>query len=123
RVHGGGIKSFFKFCGMFFAFFSVAMGLSLHNSIAILEGHFGKKSEFIRTPKFNINNIKDSWKGNIYLNKGFSVNIIPEILLLLYFIFGVYSAFVLQDYGLVLFHLMLVAGFGFIISKELSTGG
>src|SRR5690606_30631401 len=117
------IQIFLKFCGTFFAFFSVAMWLSLNNSIALLEGHFGKKSEFIRTPKFNINNLKDSWKGNIYLNNGSSFKIIPEILLLLYFIFGVYSAFALEDYGLVLFHLMLVAGFGFIISKELSAGG
>ncbi len=123
KIHGKGMKSFLHFCGMFFAFFSVAMGLSLHNSIAVLEGHLGKKSDFIRTPKFNINNIKDSWKGNIYLNKNLSVNIIPEFLLLLYFIFGVYSAFVLQDYGLVVFHLMLIAGFGFIITKELSTKG
>lgn len=123
RIHGTGVYSFLKFIGMFFAFFSVAMGLSLHNSIAILEGHFGKKSDFIRTPKFNINSLGDSWKGNIYLSKGFSVNLIPEILLLLYFVFGVYSAFVLQDYGLVLFHLMLVAGFGFIVSKELSAKG
>lgn len=123
KIHGTGFKSFFRFCGMFFAFFSVAMGLSLHNSIAILEGHLGKKSEFIRTPKFNINNLKDSWKGNIYINKGFSGKIIPEIILLLYFIFGIYSAFALQDYGLVLFHFMLVAGFGYIVTKELSAEG
>ncbi len=123
RVHGGGIKSNLKFVGMFFAFFSIAMGFCLHNSIAILEGHFGKKSEFIRTPKFNINTIRDSWKGNVYLTRSFSLNLIPEILLFLYFIFGVYSAFALVDYGLVLFHLMLVAGFGFIILKELSPEG
>src|SRR5690606_15569516 len=120
---GDGIKSFFRFIGMFFAFFSVAMGLSLHNSIAVLEGHFGKKSEFIRTPKFNIHGLRDSWKGNIYLNNNISVKIIPEVLLLLYFVFGVYSAFVLKDFGLILFHLMLVAGFGFIVSKELSAKG
>src|SRR5690606_15330727 len=123
RIYGKGTKSFFRFTGMFFAFFSVAMGLSLHNSIAVLEGHFGKKSEFIRTPKFNINGLRDSWKGNIYLNNNISLKIIPEILLLGYFVFGVYSAFVLKDFGLILFHLMLVAGFGFIISKELSPKG
>lgn len=120
RIYGKGVKSFFRFIGMFFAFFSVAMGLSLHNSIAVLEGHLGKKSDFIRTPKFNINNLRDSWKGNIYLSKDLSLKIIPEVLLFLYFVFGVYSAFILKDFGLVLFHLMLVAGFGFIISKELS---
>ena len=39
---------------LFFCFFSVALGFTLHNVIAVLEGYFGKKSEFVRTPKFNI---------------------------------------------------------------------
>ena len=47
-------------------FFTVAMGFSLHNSIGVLEGHFGKKSEFIRTPKFNVQKLKGSWKKNKY---------------------------------------------------------
>src|SRR5690606_37074111 len=54
NFYGGGIKNFFRYIGMFFTFFSIAMGFSLHNTVAIIEGHLGKKSEFIRTPKFNI---------------------------------------------------------------------
>ena len=56
KSYGGGIKNFVKYTGTFFTFFSLAMGFSLHNTIAVLEGHLGKKSEFVRTPKFNINN-------------------------------------------------------------------
>lgn len=115
KVHGKGVKSFFEFIGLFFAFFSVAMGLSVHNTVAVLEGHFGKRSEFVRTPKFNVNNITDSWKENIYLKKDISVNMIIEAMLLFYFAFGIYSAFSLQDYGLLVFHLMLFAGFGFVV--------
>lgn len=118
KIHGKGIKNFFGFIGMFITFFSVAMGFSVHNSLAVLEGHFGKKSEFIRTPKFNINSIKDSWKGNIYLKKSISVNMIIEALLWLYFGFAIYSAFLLNDYGLLVFHLMLFAGFGFVVFKS-----
>ncbi len=121
KVHGKGVKSFFRFTGMFFAFFSVAMGLSLHNSVAVLEGHFGKKSDFIRTPKFNINDLKSSWKDNIYLKKNLSVNMLLESLLLVYFGFAIYSAFKLDDYGLLLFHLMLFAGFGYVLFKSLYT--
>ncbi len=115
KVHGKSVKNFFSFLGLFFAFFSVAMGLSVHNTVAVLEGHFGKRSEFIRTPKFNVSNIKDSWKGNIYLKKNISANMVIEAMLLIYFAFGIYSAFTLEDYGLLIFHLMLFGGFGFVV--------
>ncbi|MBZ0326755.1 MAG: glycosyltransferase family 2 protein [Altibacter sp.] len=125
NMYGGGIKRFVKYTGMFFTFFSIAMGFSLHNSIAVIEGHFGKKSEFIRTPKFNIHNLKDSWKGNKYLKKNISPNVIIEGLLMLYFAFGMYSAFVVGDqggdFGLFPFHLMLFLGFGFVFFKSLTS--
>jgi len=119
KIHGKGIKSFFKFVGMFITFFSIAMGFSVHNTLAVLEGHFGKKSEFIRTPKFNISSIKDSWKGNSYLTNRFSKNVIIEGLLFLYFGFAIWSAFQLNDFGLLIFHLMLFTGFGFVFFKSL----
>ncbi|WP_339611053.1 glycosyltransferase [uncultured Planktosalinus sp.] len=124
KIYGGGILNFFKYIGMFFTFFSIAMGFSLHNTIAILEGHFGKKSEFIRTPKFNINTLKDSWKDNIYLKDKISPHVVLEGLLMLYFAFGMYSAFVVGkegDFGLFPFHLMLFLGFGYVFFKSLKT--
>ena len=125
NIYGGGISRFFEYVGMFFVFFSVAMGFSLHNSIAVLEGHFGKKSEFIRTPKFNINTLNDGWKGNKYLNKKISPHVILEGILMLYFAFGMYSAFVVGDhggdFGLFPFHLMLFIGFGYVFFKSLAS--
>ena len=122
-IYGGGFKSFLKYFAMFFTFFSVAMGFSLHNSIAVLEGHFGKKSEFIRTPKFNLGDLNTNWKENKYLTKNISPNIILEGVLMLYFAFGMYSAFVVGDqggdFGLFPFHLMLFLGFGFVFFKSL----
>ncbi len=125
RSYGGGLKNFVQYIGMFFTFFSIAMGFSLHNSIAVLEGHFGKRSDFVRTPKFNINSLKDSWKGNKYLAKNVSTNVIFEGILMLYFAFGMYSAFVVGDqggdFGLFPFHLMLFLGFGFVFFKSLTS--
>ncbi|MCF6306489.1 MAG: glycosyltransferase family 2 protein [Flavobacteriaceae bacterium] len=125
NIYGGGFKQFLKYIGMFFLFFSVAMGFSLHNSIAVIEGHIGKKSDFIRTPKFNIDSIKGSWKDNKYLTKNISPNVIIEGILTLYFAFGMYSAFVVGnqggDFGLFPFHLMLFLGFGFVFFKSLTS--
>ncbi|MDB9961684.1 glycosyltransferase family 2 protein [Oceanihabitans sp.] len=125
KIYGSGVKNFLQYIGLFFTFFSIAMGFSLHNSIAVLEGHFGKRSDFVRTPKFNINNLTDSWKGNKYLKKNISSHVIFEGLLMLYFAFGMYSAFVVGDqggdFGLFPFHLMLFLGFGFVFFKSLTS--
>ena len=124
-TYGSGFKQFIRYIGMFFTFFSIAMGFSLHNSIAVLEGHIGKRSDFVRTPKFNISTLTDSWKGNKYLKKNISVNVIFEGILMIYFGFGMYSAFVVGDqggdFGLFPFHLMLFIGFGFVFFKSLTS--
>ncbi len=123
NIYGGGIKNFFKYIGAFFTFFSIAMGFSLHNTIAVLEGHFGKKSEFIRTPKFNIKTLEDGWKNNKYITKKPSLHVILEGLLAIYFVFGMYSAFIVGnqggDFGLFPFHLMLFIGFSYVFFKSI----
>lgn len=125
NIYGGGFKNFIRYIGLFFIFFSIAMGFSLHNSIAVLEGHWGKKSEFVRTPKFNINSLTDSWKKNKYVKKTVSAHVIFEGLLMLYFAFGMYSAFIVGnqggDFGLFPFHLMLFLGFGFVFIKSITS--
>ncbi len=125
NIYGSGFKNFIRYIGMFFVFFSIAMGFSLHNSIAVLEGHWGKKSEFVRTPKFNLSKYKDNWKNNKYMKRNISVHVIFEGLLMLYFAFGMYSAFIVGnqggDFGLFPFHLMLFIGFGYVFFKSLAS--
>jgi len=125
KIHGRGFKNFANYTGMFFVFFSIIMGFSLHNSIAVLEGHLGKKSEFIRTPKFNLSTIKDSWKDNKYLSKNISPHAIIEGILMLYFAYGMYSAFIVGnqggDFGLFPFHLMLFLGFGYVFINSITS--
>lgn len=113
-IFGKSFLGFFRFLGLFILFFSIAMGLSLHNSIAVLEGHLKKKSAFIRTPKFN-----NILKGNAYIIKEFNVTHVIEFLLFFYFGYGIYSAFETNDFGLIIFHIMLLFGFGFISFKTL----
>lgn len=123
KSHGNTFKDFVQYSILFFTFFAIAMGFSLHNSIAVIEGHIGKRSEFVRTPKFNISSITDSWKDNKYIKKKPSLNIILEGLLMLYFAFGMYSAFIVGDqggdFGLFPFHLMLFAGFGYVFFNSI----
>lgn len=87
------------------------MGLSLHNAIAVLEGYFGKKTPFIRTPKFNIVNNTDAWQSNKYITKQINILTLTEGGLSIYFLFAVVQAFYIGDYGLLPFHMMLTFGF------------
>ncbi|MEO9892100.1 cellulose synthase family protein [Aurantibacter sp.] len=120
-IQGSSFDKFIDYIKLFFTFFAVALGFSLHNTIAVLEGHMGKRSEFVRTPKFNINSITESWKGNKYLAKKLSPNMIIEAVLMVYFLFGMYSAIPLNDFGLFPFHFMLFLGFGFVFTKSLTS--
>ena len=123
-MKGGGLMNFMEYIKIFFIFYTIAMGFSYHNSLAVLEGHRGKRSDFIRTPKFNIKTFKDSWKKNKYTTKKVSKNVIVEGALALYFLFGMYSAFIVGkegDFGLFPFHLMLFIGFGFVFVNSFKT--
>jgi hypothetical protein len=95
-------------------FLSISMGLSLHNAIAVIEGYLGRKTAFVRTPKFALQRNTDKWSGNKYRAIRVNPLIIFEIILTVYFGYGIYLAFVLQDYGLLPFHIMLVIGYGYI---------
>ena len=119
NIQGKTFDDFIDYVTLFLSFFSVALGFSWHNVSAVLQGYWGKKTEFVRTPKFNISSLKDSWKGNKYVNNKISVNVIFEFLLMCYFLFGLYSGIKLNDFGLFPFHLMLTFGFGFVFYKSL----
>jgi cellulose synthase/poly-beta-1,6-N-acetylglucosamine synthase-like glycosyltransferase len=105
---------FILFLRRFLMFLSFSMGFSLHNSVAIIDGHLGKKLPFIRTPKFNINTSKDRWRGKRYLINGITTLTFLECLMAIYFLMAVFLAIVWGDFGLLPFHLMLAGGFGLV---------
>ena len=104
-------KTVRDFVPQMFMLLSVFLGLSVHNAVAVFEGLVGKKSPFIRTPKFNITDKKDSWKGNIYFKKRINPLTALEGLLSLYFFVGLGLAFYFNDFALLPFHLLLSLGF------------
>lgn len=117
------IKMLVKFIFLFPIFLSLSMGLSLHNSIAVLQGLVGKKSAFIRTPKFNIKTITDKLNSHSYIQKKISKITILEGLFALYFIIGLIGSIYAESYYFILFHALLAMGYStiFILSiKHLS---
>jgi cellulose synthase/poly-beta-1,6-N-acetylglucosamine synthase-like glycosyltransferase len=107
-------RTFFKFVVMFPLFLSLSMGLSLHNSIAVLQGYMGKKSPFIRTPKFNIQGITDTFSKSKYLPKKIPFTTFLEGFLAIYFMGAIIAAIYYNDTTFIIFHLLLTFGYGAI---------
>jgi hypothetical protein len=93
---------------------SLMMGLSLHNTIAVIEGYMGRKTPFVRTPKFNVKTAADSWAANKYISRRISWLTIAEGLLALYFLGGLALAIYIQDFRMFFLHIMLMVGFGMV---------
>lgn len=108
------LKKLIKFIFLFPVFLALSMGLSLHNTIAVIQGYLGKQSPFIRTPKFNIKNIKDNFKQSKYLHQKIEWTTIIEGFLTLYFMAGIGIGIYLNQTIFVSFHTMLMIGFGAI---------
>jgi hypothetical protein len=90
------------------------MGLALHNAIAVIQGWWGKKSEFVRTPKFNIRNVTDSVKKGNYIKAKLKWPTIMEGVLCVYFTLGVLDGIIWNNTEFLIFHIMLALGYGSI---------
>jgi hypothetical protein len=110
--------SLIRFIGRFFLLLTVSLGLSLANTIAVLEGFMGIKSSFVRTPKFNVSK-KNEFKGNKYDKKSISLITIGEGILMCVFGFTVVNRSIYGDLGMVPFHLMLTIGYGIVFFNSL----
>jgi hypothetical protein len=118
QVYDNPIRIFLR---RFPSFLIVSMGLSLHNGWAVIQGLFGKKSPFVRTPKFNVLSQQGDWRNNAYFKPSISVITILEGFLCLYFLFGIATGIYLHDTVLIFFHVMLALGFGSVFCYSLTS--
>ncbi len=95
-------------------FLAVSLGLSLHNAVAVLEGFSGKKTPFVRTPKFNLGRNKTTWKDNLYLSMKVPVITWVELTLALFFIVLVVLSVVYNNHVFLPFHLVLAIGYSVV---------
>ena len=107
------IVALFKFILFFPMFLALTMGIGLYNAIGVVEGYLGKKSPFIRTPKFNVNTKSDSLKANKYVTSSFNPIAILEFLLVLYAGYGIYVALEFENYYMLGFLVMIAIGFSY----------
>ena len=98
---------------------TMSMGLSLHNSVAVIEGYLGIRSSFVRTPKYNIVGSRRLDVESGRQKNPVSMGTIAEGLLALLFCACLLLAVYLHEYVFFVFHLMLAAGFSAVFLATL----
>lgn len=89
---------------------AVGVGLSLNNARAVLEALLGHQSEFTRTPKFGIQNRKQSWHSGRYLPVR-SLIVLAEISLAALFAYFISLALSYEQFLSLPFLFLFMAGF------------
>jgi len=101
----------------FFFLMFYSTGLSVNNTVAVFDAIFGRKNEFLRTPKFGIVNKSDNWR-----NKEYVLPFTKTTLLEIFFaIYGCMAVFISIFTGNSLFAPMIaIPTIGFIYVAYLS---
>lgn len=116
-------RSLFQALYLLPLFLSISMGLALHNAQAVFEGFSGKKSPFIRTPKFNLESGKSALRSNLYLNFRIPITTWFEGVLALVFGGMVYLSFRENNFILLPFHIMLAFGYATVFISSFKSYG
>ncbi len=106
----GKAKQFF-----YLMFFSA--GLTVNNSVAVFDALFGRKNEFLRTPKFGIVKRGEDWRANEYALP-FTKTTLLEIFFAIYGIIGMFTA--IFSGNMLYAPLMIIPTIGFIYVAYLS---
>lgn len=104
------LKTILWFVPSLFFFFAMTTGISLYMSFGVLEGYFGKKSPFVRTPKFGEKNIQTKIKSGYDYKKEYSIQLL-ELLCWGYGIYWFYIGIANMQPMIMAYSLILLTGF------------
>jgi cellulose synthase/poly-beta-1,6-N-acetylglucosamine synthase-like glycosyltransferase len=99
---------------LFPLFMAGSMGFAVNNSRAVIEGLLNRKSEFVRTPKYQVIDGKDPWVGKKYTTNKFGMSVIVELVMAVYCLVGIISSIYLLEIAALPFQLLFFLGFSFV---------
>lgn len=100
---------------LFPLFMAGSMGFAVNNTRAVVEALMKKRSEFVRTPKYSIENASDSWlKKNKYTAKKVNWTVYVEAALAVYCFVGVVTSIYFLELAALPFHLLFFIGFSYV---------
>lgn len=97
---------------------ALGMGLSINNTLAVLEGLFGRTAEFVRTPKHGVTKRSDGWTKKRY-KAARNVHSLVECGFGLYFVLTIALAMYTGSWISIPFLLMFMMGFLYVGSLSL----
>jgi cellulose synthase/poly-beta-1,6-N-acetylglucosamine synthase-like glycosyltransferase len=104
-------RTVFWFLPSLYFFFSMSIGISLHMVMGVVEGYRGKKSPFIRTPKFGVNQKTSLFKKRQY-HQNARFNLKPiEFLFFGYGLFWLYIGITQHNAFIITYSFILITGF------------
>ena len=117
QAWSGDAKKLREKAKQFFFLMFFASGISVNNTVAVFDALFGKKNEFLRTPKFGIVNKSDDWRHKEYVLP-FTKTTLLEIFFAIY---GCMAVFIALSSGNAVFApMMAIPTIGFIYVAYLS---
>lgn len=100
---------------LFFPIFMAgSMGFAVNNTRAVIEALLGKRTEFVRTPKYNILRSGERWQDKRYAPRRIDPLVFAELLLALYFAVGVGISLYHAELAALPFQFLFLLGFGSI---------
>ena len=99
---------------LFPIFMAGSMGFAVNNSRAVIEGLLSRKSEFVRTPKFQVVDNNDSWIGKKYLSNKLGLSVVVESIMALYCLVGIASSIYFAEIAALPFQILFFTGFSFV---------
>ncbi|GAB5417276.1 MAG: glycosyltransferase [Crocinitomicaceae bacterium] len=97
-----------------FTFFSMTTGISLYMSFGVIEGYWGKKSPFVRTPKFGDEKIARKIKNGYDYKKEYSIKFL-EFVCWGYGLYWCYLGFQTMNAMIIAYAMIILTGFSLAI--------
>ncbi|MDR3610397.1 MAG: glycosyltransferase family 2 protein [Ignavibacteriaceae bacterium] len=99
---------------LFPLFMAGSMGFAVNNSRAVIEGLLSRKSEFVRTPKFNEQDGKNSAAVKKYGNRKLGLSVYVELMMAVYCLIGICASLYFLEIAALPFQILFFSGFAFV---------
>jgi len=98
---------------------ATGIGLAVTNSRAVIEALAGKPSEFVRTPKYRVENHQETWERKKYVRRAGGWIPLVELALAGYFFLTVAYSFSVENYLTTPFLMLFFIGYGYMGTMSL----
>jgi hypothetical protein len=93
--------------------FTTGIGMCINNAWAVSEALLSRDTPFVRTAKYRIESLKDSWKGKIYKGSR-KRSLLLECLFTMYMAGALITLFITAEWSALPYVMLFVTGFSYI---------